>query len=94
MKRLNDSKSKGKVPAGLVVKGRNSQPLQECFDVILQETELKLFDATIEALIHDKQHCKERCANEKEKVTVTVCVGLGPSSPCFDKSAILNVVHV
>ena len=53
-------------------KGRNGQPLQEHFDAILRETELKLLDATIEALIQDKQHCKERCANEKEKVAATI----------------------
>ena len=52
IKRLKDSKSEGKVPTGLVVhrinaKGRITQVLQERFDAILKDAELKLLDTTI-----------------------------------------------
>ena len=77
IKRLKDSKSEGKVPTGLIVhrinaKGRNSQALQNRFDAILREAELKLLDTTIEALTEDEQQYKERCATEKENVTATI----------------------
>lgn len=53
-------------------KGRNSQLLQERFDAILRDAELKLLDTTIEALSQDEQQYKERCATEKENVTATI----------------------
>ena len=52
----------------ITAKGRNNQTLQERFDAILQEAELKLLDATIEALAQDKQLYKERCTSEKVKI--------------------------
>ena len=77
IKRLKDSKSEGKVPTGLVVhrinaKGRNSQVLQERFDAILRDAELKLLDATIEALTQDEQQYKERCTTEKENLAAII----------------------
>ena len=52
IKRLKGPKSEGKVPTGLVVhrinaKGRITQVLQERFDAILKDAELKLLDTTI-----------------------------------------------
>ena len=75
--RLTNSKSEGKVPGGMKIqritaKGRNNQTLQEQFDAILQEAELKLLDATIEALAQDKQLYKERCTSEKVKITTAI----------------------
>lgn len=63
IKRLKDSKSEGKVPTGLVVhhvntKRRNSQLLQESFDAILRDAELKLLDTTIEHGILGPQSLK------------------------------------
>ena len=79
IKRLKDSKSdhEGKVPTGLAVhrmtaKGRNRQLLQERFDTILRDAELQLLDTTIEALTQDEQQYKERCSDEKKKVTATI----------------------
>ena len=65
------------MPTGLVVhrinaKGRNSQVLQERFDAILRDAELKLLDATIEALTQDEQQYKERCTTEKENLTAII----------------------
>ena len=76
-KRLQDSKSEGKVPSGLTIhrvtaKGKNSQPLQERFDAILKEAELKLLDATIAALAQDEQLCTDRCTTEKKNVEAAI----------------------
>lgn len=71
MKRLNNSKSAGKVPTGLIVHFINDQPLQDCFDTYLWDAKLKFLDATIKALVQDEPHYKERCANEKKKVAAT-----------------------
>ena len=75
--RLESSKSDGKVPNGMKIgnvtaKGRNAEHLQQTFDVIIKEAELKLLDATIEALQLDEQHVKDRCTEEKQKVLTTI----------------------
>ena len=90
IKRLKDSKSEGKVPTGLVVhrinaKGRNSQVLQNRFDAILRDAELKLLDTTIEALTEDEQQYKERCATEKENVTATMPGCLRCRARCLEE---------
>ena len=77
VKKLQDSKSERKVPSGLKIhrvtaKGKNIQPLQEQFDMILKEAEFKLLDATIEALTHDEQLCRDLCTNEKKNVEAAV----------------------
>ena len=51
---------------------RNSQVPQERFDAILRDAELKLLDATIEALTQDEQQYKERCTTEKENLTAII----------------------
>ena len=56
----------------ITAKGRNNQPLQERFYAILREAELKLLDATIEALAQDEQLYKERCTSEKVKITTAI----------------------
>ena len=72
MKRLEQSKSEGKVPSGMKIhrinaKGRNRQPLQEMFDTILLEAELKLLNATIKTLQQEEQHCLNHCTSEKRR---------------------------
>ena len=75
-KRLESLKSDGKVPSGLkisvVAKGQSAQNLQEKFNIITKETELKLLDATIEALNSEEQQAKERCKEEKKNVDTTI----------------------
>ena len=77
IKRLEQSKSEGKVPSGMKIhrinaKGRNRQPLQEMFDTILREAKLKLLNATIKTLQQEEQHCLNHCTSEKEKITSTI----------------------
>ena len=76
IKRLEQSKSEGKVPSGMKIYRINalmrSQPLQEMFDTILREAEHKLLNATIKTLQQREQHCLNHCTSEKEKITSTI----------------------
>ena len=75
--RLESAKSNGKVPSGLKIpcvpaEGRNAQPLQDQFNIIIQETEIKLLDATIAFLKTEEQQSKERCGAEKQKIFAAI----------------------
>lgn len=76
IQRLESNKSNGKVPSGLKIrcvtaKGRNTQLLQEIFN-ITKEAELKLLDATIDSLKTEEQQAKVRCAEEKKSVFTAI----------------------
>ena len=47
-------------------KGRNAQLLQDQFNNIIKEAEVKLLDATIVSLETEEQQAKERCTVEKQ----------------------------
>ena len=75
--KLESAKSDGKVPSGLKIrcvtaKGRNAQLLQDQFNNIIKEAEVKLLDATIASLETDEQQAKERCAEEKQKIFAAI----------------------
>lgn len=75
--RLESNRRDGKVPSGLKIrnitaKGKNAENLQQKFNEVLKEAELKLLDATIEALQIEEQQIKQRCAEEKQKVLTTI----------------------
>jgi len=77
IQRLESNKSNGKVPSGLKIrcvtaKGRNTQLLQEIFNNITKEAELKLLDATIDSLKTEEQQAKVRCAEEKKSVFTAI----------------------
>ena len=77
VKKFQNSKSGEKVPGGLKIhrvtaKGRNIQPLQERFDVILKEAKFKRIDATIKALIYDKQLYRDLCTTEKNNLEAAI----------------------
>lgn len=44
--------------AGLTTEGQNSQPLQDKFNNIIKEAEVKLLDATMASLKVDEQQAK------------------------------------
>ena len=75
-KRLESLKSDGKVPSGLkinvVAKGQSTQNLQEKFNIITKEAEIKLLEATIEALNSEEQQTKERCTEEKKNIDTAI----------------------
>ena len=65
------------MPSGLKIrcvtaKGRNAQPLQDKFNNIIKEAEIKLLDATIASLETGEQQSKERCAAEKQKIFAAI----------------------
>ena len=71
--KLESAKSNGKVPSGLNIrcvtaKGQNAQLLQDQFNNIVKEAEVKLLDATITSLETEEQQAKKRCAVEKQKI--------------------------
>ena len=74
--RLESFKSDGKVPSGLkinvVAKGQNTQNLQEKFNIITREAEIKPLEATIEALNSEEQQAKERCTEEKKNIDTAI----------------------
>ena len=75
--KLESTKSNGKVPSGLKIrcvtaKGRNAQLLQDQFNNIIKEAEVKLLDATIASLETEEQQAKERCAVEKQKIFAAI----------------------
>ena len=75
--RLESAKSNGKVPNGLKIrcvaaKGRNAQLLQDQFNTIIKEAEVKLLDATIASLKTEEQQAKERCAVEKQSIFTAI----------------------
>ena len=75
--RLESNRRDGKVPSGLKIrnitaKGKNAETLQQKFNEVLKEAELKLLDATIEALQIEKQHFEQRCTEEKQKVLTAI----------------------
>ena len=75
-KRLESFKSDGKVPSGLkinvVAKGQRAQSLHEKFSIITKETEIKLLEATIEALNNEEQQANERCKEEKKNIDTAI----------------------
>ena len=77
-KRLESNKSDGKVPNGLKIhsvtaKGiKNVENLQQKFNMVIKEAELKLLDATIEALQIEEQQTVDRCTEEKAKVLTAI----------------------
>lgn len=79
IKRLKDSKREGKVPTGLVVycvnaKGCNSQLLQERFDAILRDAELKLLDPLLRPLPKMNNSTKRDALMKKESRSYNRCL--------------------
>ena len=75
--RLESANSNGKVPSGLKIccvtaKGWNAQPLQDKFNNIIKEAEIKLLDATIASVKTEEQQSKERCAAETQKIFAAI----------------------
>ena len=75
--KIESAKSIGKVPSGLKIrcvtaKGRNAQLLQDQFNNIIKEAEVKLLDATIASLETEQQQAKERCAVVKQKIFAAI----------------------
>lgn len=75
--RLESNRRDGKVPSGLKIrsitaKGKNAENLQQKFTEVLKEAELKLLDATIEALQIEEQQITQRCTEEKQKVLTAI----------------------
>jgi len=65
------------VPSGLKIrcvttKGRNAQLLQDQFNNIIKEAEVKLLDTTIASLETEEQQAKKRCAVEKQKIFAAI----------------------
>ena len=65
------------MPSGLKIrcvttKGRNAQLLQDQFNNIIKEAEVKLLDAIIASLETEEQQAKERCAVEKQKIFAAI----------------------
>lgn len=56
----------------VVAEGQSAQHRQEKFNIITKEAELKLLDATIEALNSDEEQANERCKEEKKNVETTI----------------------
>ena len=63
------------MPSGLkinvVAKGQSAYNLHEKFNIITKEAEIKLLEATIEALNNEEQQAKERCIEENQKTIDT-----------------------
>ena len=75
--RLKSNRCDGKVPSGLKIrnitaKGKNAKTLQQKFNDVLKEAELKLLDATVEALQIEEQQFQQRCTEEKQKVLTAI----------------------
>ena len=65
------------MPNGLKIhcvtaKGRIAQPLQDKFNNIIKEAEIKLLGTTIASLKTEEKQSKERCAAEKQKIFAAI----------------------
>ena len=64
------------MPSGLkinvVAKGQSAENLQEKFNIITKEAEIKLLEATFEALNNEEQQAKEQCIEEKKNIDTAI----------------------